>query len=142
MTRRKEQTEKSSLRSYLILGAIALAAVVIIAALRGLFEAQSAQEAMGILSDSCLIPGIVLMGAGGLGFAASKGAYDSFGYLFSRFSLHSLMPTRQTGKRVESFYEYKRQKDEQGRAWSPVVLVTGAGCMAISGVFLALYALL
>ena len=130
------------MRGYCIAGGAALAAILIIAAIRGVFGAATWQEAAGILSDSCLIPGILLSGAGGLGFAVSKGAYDSFTYLFTRFGLQSLLPTRHTYTRVESFYEYKQQKDEKGRSWSPVVLVTGLCCLALSGVFLGLYAVL
>ena len=84
MSRDKDQISKASGRSYLIGGCVALVLIAVIAAIRGVFGASSGREAAGILSDSCLIPGILLSGAGGLGYAAYKGAYDSFGYLFRK----------------------------------------------------------
>ena len=136
-----EQQHGNRARSYWIWALVALAAAAVIASIRGVWSAADWKEAAGILSDSCLISGVMLSGAGGLGFAASRGAYDAMGYAFSRFSLHSLLPVRQTEKRPETFYEYKQAKEQKGRAWSPTVLIAGLGALALSALFLALYAL-
>ncbi len=135
-----DQENRSRLWQYAVYGGAALACALILAWTRGAFAAADAQTAFGLLSDGFMVPGLALIGAGGLGYAASKGAYDAFGYAFSRFSLHSLFTTAQTYRRPESFWEYKCQKQENRRPWSPVMLVTGLCALALSGLCLIGYA--
>ena len=130
---------KSRLWQYAAYGGAALVCAVIMAWARGAFSADR-QTAFALLSDGFMVPGLILAGIGGLGYAASKGAYDAFGYAFSRFSLHSLFTTRQTYRIPESFYEYKCQKDENRRPWSPAALITGLCALALSGLCLIGYA--
>lgn len=134
-----ERENKSRLWQYAAYGGAALVCALIMAWARGAFSADS-QTAFGLLSDGFMVPGLILAGVGGLGYAASKGAYDAFGYAFSRFSLHSLFTTRQTYRIPESFYEYKCQKDENRRPWSPAALITGLCALALSGLCLIGYA--
>ena len=124
---------------YVLYGGATLVCALIMAWARGAFSADR-QTAFGLLSDGFMVSGLILAGVGGLGYAASKGAYDAFGYAFSRFSLHSLFTTRQTYRIPESFYEYKCQKDENRRPWSPAALITGLCALAISGLCLIGYA--
>ena len=122
--------------------ASALIAACIAAWLRGVFRAESLKQAAGILSDSFLIPGIILAGSGGLGFIASKGTFDVFSYMFSRFSLHSIFPSHTTHERNETLYDYKCRKEKNGRNWSPATLYAGLLALGLSFLFLGLYALL
>lgn len=142
MTKEQNGDRRAKWLRVAVHGGIMALAVLVIALARGAFQAQSLKEAAGILSDSCLIPGVLLAGAGGLGYAASKGAYDSLGYMFSRFSLHSLLPARTSEKRPASLYEYKQEKDQKGRRWTPDVLLTGLCALALSAVFLVMYSVL
>ena len=135
-----EREKKSRPWHYAAYGGAALLCALIMAWARGAFSADM-KTAFGLLSDGLMVSGMILAGIGGLSYAASKGAYDAFGYAFSRFSLHSLFTTRQTYKSPESFYEYKSQKNENRRPWSPVLLITGLGALALSGLCLVGYAL-
>ena len=135
-----ERENRSRLWQYAAYGGAALACAVIMAWARGAFSADP-KTFFGLLSDGFMVSGLILAGIGGLGYAASKGAYDAFGYAFSRFSLHSLFTTRQTYRIPESFYEYKRGKDENRRPWSPVMLITGLCALALSGLCLIGYAI-
>lgn len=135
------QNSPSRLRSCLICGAAALVFALAVAGTRGLFSAADAKTAFGLLSDGLLAAGLFLAGAGGLGFAASKGAYDAFGYAFSRFSLHSLFTGPHTYRQPESFYEYVSQRRETRRPWSPVTLIAGLCALALSALCLGAYAL-
>ncbi len=135
------QENRSRLLQYAVPGGAALLCALIVAWARGVFAAADAQTVFGLLSDGFMVPGLLLAGAGGLSFAASKGAYDAFGYAFSRFSLHSLFTTRQTYRDPESFYEYKVQRNENRRPWSPVLLITGLCALVLSGLCLVGYAL-
>ncbi len=125
---------------YAVYGGAALVCALAIAWARGAFSAPDLSAAFGLLSDGFMVCGLVLTGLGGLSYAASKGAYDAFGYAFSRFSLHSLFTTPQTYRRPESFYDYKRDRDERRRPWSPVMLITGLCALAVSGLCLIVYA--
>ncbi len=133
---------RDSRKTYLICAAVILTAAICISWGRGLFSAPDLPSAFGALSDGFFVPGAAMIGVSGLRYAASKGAYDAFGYAFSRFSLHSLFTTRQTYREPESLYEYKRQRREQARPWSPVTLYSGLAGLALSGLCLLLYAVL
>ncbi len=134
-----EQDSRGRLIQYAVYGAAALACALVTAWARGAFTSD-VKTAFGLLSDGFTVSGLILAGLGGLSYAAAKGAYDAFGYAFSRFSLHSLFTTRQTYRIPESFYEYKCQKDENRRPWSPIALITGLCALALSGLCLIGYA--
>ena len=136
-----ERENKSRLWQYAAYGGAALLCALTMAWARGAFTADM-KTAFGLLSDGFMVSGLILAGMGGLSYAASKGAYDAFGYAFTRFSLHSLFTTRQTYREPESLYEYKRQRREQARPWSPVTLYSGLAGLALSGLCLLLYAVL
>ena len=133
-----ERENKSRLWQYAAYGGAALLCALTMAWARGAFAADM-KTAFGLLSDGFMVSGLILAGLGGLSYAASKGAYDAFGYAFTRFSLHSLFTTRQTYRRPESFYEYKRQREEKHRPWSPAMLITGLCALALSALCLIGY---
>jgi multisubunit Na+/H+ antiporter MnhC subunit len=116
---------------------ILTAAVVFMAYVEGVFTKETVREFMYALCNSFFVPGVVYAGIGGLSFVSSQGGFDSFGYLFSTFSLHSLLPTRQP-KHYNSYYEYKTAKDEKGRAWLPHILILGCVSIGISIVILVI----
>ena len=131
-----------SRKVYLVYAAVVVTAAICVSWGRGLFSAPDFKTSCGMLSDGFFVPGAVLIGLGGLRYAASKGAYDAFAYAFSRFSLHSLFTTRQTYREPESLYEYKQRRQERERPWSPEMIFSGLASVAISGLFLLLYVLL
>ena len=122
--------------------AAALVSACITAWLRGVFQAGDMKQAACILSDSFLIPGVIMAGIGGLGFIASKGTFDAFTFMFSRFSLHSLFPSHRFLDRKETLYDYKCRKEKTGRKWSPEFLYAGLTALGFSFLFLGLYAVL
>ena len=105
-------------------------------------ETHTVQEWMSVLSDAFVVPGVLFSGFGLLSFFSTKGAYDAFSYTFSRFSLHSLFPTKQLRKDPDSFYDYKQQKDKKGRRWFPHILYTGLVSLGIGVLFAVLYAVM
>ena len=98
---------------------------------KNLFAAKNAAAVFRILADSFTVPGAVYAGLGGLSFFASKGAYDSFAYIFNNFALHNLFPLKYPKKYI-SLYEYKQDKNEKGRTWWPHLLWLGCGALAFS----------
>ena len=105
------------------------------------FEQSSAKEVVGAISNCFVVPGIIFTGFGGLSFVAHLGGYDSFGYMFSNFSLHSLIPGKHPTK-YKTFYEYKEAKNKKGRKWLPQSLITGLINIGIGAIFLIVYAIL
>lgn len=118
---------------------------LIIALLYAVFAAQVFQqtetrEVLRGISDSFLLPGVILFAVGGLSWVASKGFFDLPGY-----AVHSLfgffIPDREDSDRASShsFYEYKQKKDQKGRHWLPFVLLSGVFFLLLSILFAILY---
>ena len=82
-----------------------------------------------------------MAGVGALTYLAKLGAYDGISYAFSNFALHSLIPGMHKDKH-ESFYEYKKAKEEKGRKWLSHLFFVGLVPLAISVVLLIVYAFL
>lgn len=104
------------------------------------FSSEDAQSVYGKLSDCFFVPGALYAGFAALSWAASKGMFDSFSYIFRNFSLHSLIPGSQPRKYV-SFYDYKQEKDKKGRVWYKHILFIGLIGLAVSALFLILYSM-
>lgn len=124
--------------SFLIHAAVFLLIAGIFAYGKGIFAQTTAAGVMHILSDAFLLPGILFAGIAGLSWAASKGAYDSFRYLFYNFALHTIWVTKPK-THYDSLYDYKAAKDKKGRRWFPHMLFTGLAGIVIALVFLLLY---
>ena len=101
-------------------------------------------DAKSVINDICnafTVPGVIFSGISLLSYMAKLGAYDSFGYTFSNFSLHNLWFKKQP-KKYKSFYDYKVAKDEKGRRWWKEGLFVGLASLAISAVLLIVYFIL
>ena len=85
------------------------------------------------LSDACFTSGLLLAGAGGLLFAASRGVFDLMFY-----SVHSLFTITFRSEQRISLAEYKAEKqDKRKDFFAP--LITGAAFILLSIVFLAVF---
>lgn len=129
---------------YGICAAIVLILGAFVAFGRGLFSAEDASSVLMALSDGFFVPGALLACVGGLTWIASKGQFDAFGYVFSRFSFHSLIPgsVRSMEVKPESLYDYKAKKDGKGRKWLKHAWITGLASLAISAVLTTIYAII
>lgn len=126
---------------YIRWGVIALVAVVLMFVYEHPFAKDGAKEIVGTLSDCFAVPGIVMTGIGALTYLAKLGAYDGLNYAISNFSLHSLIPGTHKDKH-ESFYDYKKAKDEKGRKWLSQLFCVGLVPLLVSVVLLIIYAFL
>ena len=122
---------------YIVSIPIIVAIVAFTAYNRRLLSAESFKQAAGILSDCFLVPGVLFAGAGALGWAATTGIYDMFGFGAGHF-MRWFIPMMDKDK-YDDFYEYKKSKDENGRRWKPYILVEGAVCFLIALIFFVLY---
>ncbi len=116
-------------------GILLLAGIIGMLFVEGIFSSATAHEVLSDLANVFFVPGVLYAGFGGLSFVSAMGGFDSFGYIFTNFSLHSLLPTRQP-KRYKTYYEYKTAKDEKGRMWFPHILILGGASIVVSVLFL------
>ena len=133
--------KKKKIISYLISGAVLLSAIGGCLWWENPFDAVGAKNVIIDICNAFTVPGVWFLGASVLTYLSKLGAYDSFGYTFSNFSLHNLWFTKQP-KKYKSFYDYKVAKDEKGRAWWPEGLWLGLGTLTVSGILLIVYFIL
>lgn len=105
------------------------------------FEEESIAEMMGKICNCFFVPGSLIVSLSLLGLLANKGTYDSFGYIFSNFSLHNIFMKNQP-KKYQSLYDYKQAKDEKRSPWKPTGVIVGGAFMGISLIFFILYKVL
>lgn len=96
---------------------------------------ENAREICGVLSNSFLVPGIVLAGAGLIIFASNGGAFDMLSYAVIKF--FDLFKKDAKGKYAD-FYAYREAKKGKGVKTSFMLLV-GLAFVAVAVVFLICY---
>ncbi len=132
---------KTKIIRYVRWGSVLLAFIVAMFFYEKPYEQQGAKEIVGAISNCFITPGVVFSGIGILSYISKKGGYDSFGYVFSNFSLHHILFNTPKVK-YESLYDYKVAKDEKGRKWLPEMLFTGLGAFSVGVVIFVIYLIL
>ena len=98
------------------------------------------------LCNGCFVAGMMMAGAGGILYCASKGAFDLFGYS-AREGLNLIMPIfgsnplTAEGKR-ESYYDYCVRKREEPKKPIGHLLIVGGGYLLISGILLIVHTIM
>ena len=127
--------EKEKIIPYITSTLIALVLFAATAFLEGLPWAESVADAMGMLSDSFVVPGVFLSGIGGLSWISSTGFFDIMSYGGSMLVGMFTRPAEPQ----ERFYDYKVKKDENRKKWKSHFLVVGLICLAAGVVCLVVY---
>jgi hypothetical protein len=139
MSKIKPEDKSKLMIGYIVSGVVLLAGIIAMLFYKQVFTQTEAKNVFGALSDSFFVPGVIFVGIGGLSKLSTFGAYDTFGYLFSRFSFHNFWVTGAKRKKYDSLYDYKQEKDKKGRSWLPYVFWTGVVSCGISIVLLIIY---
>lgn len=128
--------ENSKLRAYLI--NLAVAAVMAMSGMLAwdLFAQTEPLAVIKILSDSFFLPGVLLVGASLIGWVASKGTFDMFGYTGHNFIN---MFKRDSYLKHESYYDYKAKKDEKRKPFNIPRTLVGLGFLALGIIFTVIY---
>ena len=101
------------------------------------------KEVFEAISNCFVVPGVILAGLAGLSLMGNHGAYDSFGYMFSKFSLHNILPTSASkSEKHESLYDYKQAKAKKRQPWRPHMLVVGLASLGLGVLALIVYFIL
>ena len=120
---------KKKLKITLISSGAGLALAVIIAAVRGVFTADSAKEILLSLTDGSFVSAILLLGVGLLLYSGNGGTFDMLAY--GTKTLFSVFQSDQKRKERESFAEYRARKSETPKPVLPF-LIAGLFCLALS----------
>lgn len=100
------------------------------------------QTIMQYLSDSTIIPGIILMIFYGLAWSTNEGTFDGIGYA-GRFIGAMFIPNLKMYRGKDGFYEYKKQKSEKRtKQLTKESLFVGIGFFILGIVFYILYCVL
>lgn len=120
---------------YLIHAGIGLALALVVASLRGLFQAENAAMVLFALSDGFFVAGALLLGFGGLRWTYNGGVMDGLGFAWKTFLARL---RRDYEKNRVTFAQY-RQEREQKYATPKWLLLTGLTHLAIAALLLAVY---
>ncbi len=112
---------------------VGLAVFVYVIGSFDLFHAENAVKVFEILSDACIIPGVLLAGVAAISWTGALGTYDMIGYGMQ--SLFFFIP-KVNETRAKTFYDYRRAKEEKGRRWLREMLVVGLVFIALGAVCL------
>lgn len=125
-------------KSYAITAVVYLVVSVLLMWNEGIFSKETAQDVMGSISNGFFISGGIFAGIGALSLIGSKGTYDTLSYGVTKIGIQQLIPG--LPKDIpESFYEYKKAKEEKGRTWFPNLLFIGLAGILISVIFVVIY---
>ena len=125
----------TNLKKYLITFGAGLAVAFAIAYGNDIFNQTKLYNVFGILTDSFFVPGIMLVGIGGLLFVSNEGMFDSFVYGITSFA--DLFRQEKKNKH-RTFYDYKESKKDRNISFN-FLLISGLVFMVMTGIMYWLY---
>ncbi len=121
---------------YIVTTIIGLAAAFAIMCYKGIFYVSGAADAMQILSDAFLVPGVFIMGVGLIVVAANGGTFDMLGYAV-RMIFDGLKRDLKNRK-YKDFAEYREARKDRKIGYG-YLLITGAAFIALAVLFLLIW---
>ncbi len=105
---------------------------------RGLFEAESADEAVMAVSDGFTVAGLLYLCLGALMWVNTTGFFDIFGYAFKK-AAHALVPGM-VDNTADNYYDYKTGKQKKRDGFTQhSTLVIGIVFIVISLILTAVW---
>ena len=127
---------KKNLVRYSVTLGVGFVIALIVSFLKSLYWQKTAEEVMRALSDCFVVPGLILIFFGLLVVCSNGGTFDMLGYGTKKLVL--LFKRKPDEKDKESFYEYRKRKQESKRSFA-YLLICGAAYLAIGLIFFILY---
>lgn len=90
-----------------------------------------------VLSDSCLIPGVIVLCMYVLTLVSKEGIFDGLTYSF-KYVVNKFVPSRKVLEN-ESYYDYKKEKAEKRKSSYVEALVVSIFFICLSILFYLLY---
>ena len=129
--------EQKKRNPYIVPIAVAVVFAVIYAVSKKVYALDTVQSLIGELSNCFLLPGVLLAGAGTIGWIGTFGTYDMLSYGTKSFFGIFIKPLAED--LPKTFYDYRTAKDEKGRKWSKETLIVGLVSLATSMILLLIY---
>lgn len=121
---------------YSVTAGVGLAIAVLVSFARSLYWQEDTVSVLEVLCDCFAVPGLLLILFGLLVFCTNGGTFDIFGFGAKKF--FGLFKRERTEKDRESFYEYRKRKQENKRSFLYLIIV-GAVFLVIGFIFFLLY---
>ena len=132
----KPEHTRFSARGFLIPAAIAAGITLALALLRGGTGNEDRVAAFAAWSDAFFAAGVFTGGAGLLSFASADGLFDVIRYGVGKV-IHLSLSRKRQEEYPRTFFEYRSMKSRSRLAGGYAIL-TGAVCLVLAGLFLAL----
>ncbi len=131
-------TRGAGLRRFLIAAAVGLAVAFVLLLSRGTLRGVPHDQALTDLSDAFMVPGIMMLCAGGMLFVADRGTFDML-----RFGVGKVLMLVRGGKhraeKPKTYYDYMESR-RTGRARGYAFLIwTGLAFLLLSLAFAAAF---
>lgn len=124
----------SKTKKHLIYAAASAVAVLVIAAILGIFKASSTAEAIKIICDAFFAAGVLMGGVGILSWIGTSGSFDIFSYS-AKVIGYKFKPKAH----LENYYDYKQEKAKNRKPWLKELTICGAICILLAVVMLVIY---
>ena len=127
------------MKKRLVKYAICFAVIAVCAALYIMprdFAAVGLAEKLAILCDAFTIPGVLLLGVGGLAFASSEGAMDGLTYALRR-AVQMLIPGVQQS--LQNYGDYVVERRAKRKGGFAFLLISGGISLAVALICLGAY---
>lgn len=131
--------DKNKIWAYGTCFAVAMIIFIVAASVWDLFSQTELLQIIRILSDAFFLPGVMFVGVALIGWIGSKGTFDIFS--FSMRNLFSMFKKESYYKNA-SFYEYRRDKDENRKPFNLPMMVVGLAFLALGILFTVVFLIL
>ena len=121
---------------YIITSAVGIAMFIGVICIQKIWDAEGTANVMRLLSDACLVPGVLLAGFGLIIFASNGGAFDMLTYAVIK--LFDLFKRDPRNKKYKDFYEYREAQKGKKRKMA-FMLIVGSVFILFSVIFLVVY---
>lgn len=130
---------RAKLLRYGISVAVGVILSLLIMILKGIFTETDSVQIFNILSDSFLVPGVLLAGVGLLVFASNGGIFDMLAYGILLIGYKFMRDV--TKRKYRTYYDYKESRKGKKRDMA-FLLIVGIIFIVISAVMLIPYYIL
>lgn len=131
--------DKNKIWAYGTYFAVSMIIFIVAASVWNLFSQTELLQIIRILADAFFLPGVMFVGVALIGWIGSKGTFDIFS--FSMRNLFSMFKKESYYKNA-SFYEYRREKDENRKPFNLPMMVVGLAFLALGILFTVVFLIL
>ena len=131
--------DKNKIWAYGTYFAVSMIIFIVAASVWNLFSQTELLQIIRILADAFFLHGVMFVGVALIGWIGSKGTFDIFS--FSMRNLFSMFKKESYYKNA-SFYEYRREKDENRKPFNLPMMVVGLAFLALGILFTVVFLIL